>query len=195
MHITISAGDKVRNTDGTAFSNGDYAVTVEKLTENGKRAHLAEPNTYIDTQYIEKVPQAGDIVKNKSGRTFSNGNLYATVEAIKEYYGKERALLKETRKHTNIEYIEVVPTIEKVMPELFANVDKDMVNQPNHYTAGGIEVFDYLEAKLSAEALEGYFTGNVIKYISRYKHKNGVEDLKKAQVYLGKLIEKLEGEK
>ena len=64
----------------------------------------------------------------------------------------------------------------------------DNVNRPAHYI-GNIEVIDYIRDKLTAEQLEGYYLGNVIKYISRYQKKNGVEDLKKAQVYLKWLIE------
>lgn len=65
---------------------------------------------------------------------------------------------------------------------------EDKVNHPSHYTAGNIEVIEYIEDKLTAEGLEGYFVGNVIKYLSRYRHKNGVEDLKKAEWYLKRLI-------
>lgn len=63
----------------------------------------------------------------------------------------------------------------------------DNVNKPAHYL-GNIEVIDYIRDKLTPEQIEGYYLGNVIKYISRYQKKNGVEDLKKAQVYLGWLI-------
>lgn len=42
---------------------------------------------------------------------------------------------------------------------------------------------------MSREAFAGYLMGNVVKYIARYRDKNGVEDLKKAQHYLDKLIE------
>ncbi|WP_446662974.1 DUF3310 domain-containing protein [Geobacillus sp. CCR] len=66
--------------------------------------------------------------------------------------------------------------------------DLDNVDHPNHYTVGGIETYDFIAAKLTKEQLEGYLTGNIIKYISRYQYKNGVEDLKKARWYLEKLI-------
>lgn len=70
--------------------------------------------------------------------------------------------------------------------------EKDNIN-PDHYKVGGIETFDFMKAKLSKEALEGYCAGNVIKYVTRYSHKNGVEDLKKAQWYLSKMIQSMEG--
>jgi hypothetical protein len=59
----------------------------------------------------------------------------------------------------------------------------DNVNKPNHYTQGSIEVIDYI-----MDQKFDYLEGNIIKYISRYKFKNGLEDLKKARVYLDKLI-------
>lgn len=67
----------------------------------------------------------------------------------------------------------------------------DRVNHPKHYLEGGIEVYDFIQAKLNKEGLEGYLIGNILKYVSRYKYKNGVEDLKKAQWYLNKVIELL----
>lgn len=72
-------------------------------------------------------------------------------------------------------------------------VSQDIINHPDHYKAGGIETIDFIKAKLTPEQYEGYLAGNVIKYISRYRHKNGAEDLKKARVYLNWLIEEMEG--
>ena len=75
--------------------------------------------------------------------------------------------------------------------EIMANDQKadDAVNAPNHYTVGGIETIDYIRAKLTADELRGYFLGNLLKYLSRAKHKDGLQDYKKAQVYLNWLIE------
>ena len=71
----------------------------------------------------------------------------------------------------------------------------DKVYHPGHYTFGKIEVIDYIRDKMTPDEFQGYCMGNILKYISRHKHKNGVEDLKKAQVYLGWLIESEEGAK
>lgn len=60
----------------------------------------------------------------------------------------------------------------------------DNVNQPKHYTVGKFEVIDIIEDILTPEMYEGYCVGNVQKYIARYRNKGGVEDLKKAAVYL-----------
>lgn len=71
--------------------------------------------------------------------------------------------------------------------------EHDNVNRPGHYTFGAIEVIDYIRDKMTPEMFQGFCMGNVLKYVSRHKHKNGVEDLKKANVYLGWLIESEEG--
>ena len=68
----------------------------------------------------------------------------------------------------------------------------DMVNHPFHYTQGGIECIEAIRASMTPEAFQGYCKGNVMKYIWRASLKNGVEDLKKAQVYLGWMIESME---
>ncbi|ODA08713.1 DUF3310 domain-containing protein [Paenibacillus polymyxa] len=66
---------------------------------------------------------------------------------------------------------------------------KDMVNSPEHYTTGGIETIDFIQAKLGTEGFRDYCVGNVIKYCSRYKHKGGKEDLQKARWYLDRMIQ------
>lgn len=71
---------------------------------------------------------------------------------------------------------------------------KDNVNHPDHYkSATGLETIDVIEAFTSdLVGLEAVCTANVLKYICRWKKKNGLEDLRKAQWYLNKLIEKVE---
>ncbi len=64
----------------------------------------------------------------------------------------------------------------------------DPVKHPNHYTQGGIECIDAIRAALGS-GFADYCAGNVIKYIWRHKFKNGIEDLRKAAVYLQWMIE------
>lgn len=71
---------------------------------------------------------------------------------------------------------------------VFDEKKSDPVNHPNHY-AGKIEVIDYNRDKLTPEEFTGFCMGNVIKYVSRWRKKDGVQDLKKAAVYLQWAIE------
>lgn len=64
---------------------------------------------------------------------------------------------------------------------------KDPVNHPEHYTSGDIECIDAIKAALG-DNYKYYVQGNVLKYIWRFNHKNGLEDLKKARFYLDDLI-------
>ena len=69
----------------------------------------------------------------------------------------------------------------------------DNVNSPPHYGAGKIECIDYIEDFLSREEYIGYLRGNIAKYLHRWRYKNGLEDLKKANWYGVRLI-KLEAD-
>lgn len=63
--------------------------------------------------------------------------------------------------------------------------ESDPVNNPSHYTAGGIETIDYLRAKLSREEFKGFCKGNAIKYLSRAALKGEEQqDYQKALWYL-----------
>ena len=69
----------------------------------------------------------------------------------------------------------------------------DTVNKPSHYNDGEIECIVYLEDNMSFEAFQGYLEGNCKKYLHRWRYKGKpVEDLKKAQWYLNRLIKHLE---
>lgn len=72
------------------------------------------------------------------------------------------------------------------------NENNDKVNNPAHYNTGGIETLDYIKAK--TKDYPSYAAGNILKYVSRYEHKNGIEDLKKARFYLNDLIEWMESD-
>lgn len=75
--------------------------------------------------------------------------------------------------------------INEHLKDINAYLEKhDMVNKPPHYTLGGIETIDYIEAKSL-----NYHLGNVVKYVSRAGSKgDALEDLKKAKWYLEREI-------
>lgn len=66
----------------------------------------------------------------------------------------------------------------------------DNVHKPKHYMRGGVECKDMIKAAVSnLSGFEAYVIGNAIKYLWRWKDKNGIEDLKKAREYIDMLIE------
>lgn len=79
----------------------------------------------------------------------------------------------------------------KVQEELKGEQVNNAVNHPNHYTDGGIETIDFIEAKNLP-----YHLGNAVKYISRAGKKDPnkiIEDLQKAVWYINRYICLLEG--
>ena len=68
----------------------------------------------------------------------------------------------------------------------------DNVEKPAHYNQSGIECIQAIEASMTSDQFCGYLKGNIQKYIWRYEDKNKIEDLKKAQWYLNKLIKTYE---
>ena len=90
---------------------------------------------------------------------------------VKVVYGKKTTLP-----------VEIVATQEE--EEAFAMIANSQQVGGDHYRDKAIQPWDYI-----ASNELGYLEGNVVKYVSRWRNKGGVEDLKKAQHYLSKLIE------
>lgn len=117
-------------------------------------------------------------------------------------YGEEGAVTMSMMTYADIE--DLFPEGEpKYMPnhkwdskyveKFLKHNEQDNVNHPAHYkTSSGLEAIDVIDA--FTEDLKGYesvYTSQVLKYTLRWKHKNGVEDLEKANWYLTRLINKL----
>lgn len=61
--------------------------------------------------------------------------------------------------------------------------------EPDYYHKGGIDVIGFMETKVNQDEMRGFFRGNILKYVTRFHEKNGVDDLNKAKYYLDRLIE------
>lgn len=85
--------------------------------------------------------------------------------------------------------------LEKKPNIIGVNMKNDVVNNPKHYNQGLIECIDAIQAMLSPEEFVGYLRGNSLKYRWRFRYKNGLEDLEKAEWYekrLKKAVQKLD---
>ena len=68
---------------------------------------------------------------------------------------------------------------------------EDNVYRPSHYNMGGVECIDAIEAAVTGlDGFEGFCIGNAIKYLWRWKYKGGLEDLKKAEFYIYRVIDR-----
>ena len=79
-----------------------------------------------------------------------------------------------------------------VEPDVEVYFESDLIDNQIHYTVNGIQPIQIMKANMTKEEYRGFLEGNILKYPLRYKHKNGIEDLKKAKTYLSWLIEDIE---
>ena len=83
-------------------------------------------------------------------------------------------------------YMKRLEQLENAGKEAYGGVD--LVNSPPHYNQAGVECIEAIKAATD-DGYEYYLQGNIIKYLWRYRYKNGIQDLEKAKWYLNKLIE------
>lgn len=126
-------------------------------------------NNLDHNKFIEEMTKSNDIYKS-------------AIDTIKKY--EEERILKDTDK-----------SVSGGTYDDYESEDK-MVSHPSHYQSKkGIEVIDVIEAFTEdLEGIEAICTGNAIKYLCRWKNKNGIQDLEKAMWYLQHLINVLKSE-
>lgn len=73
-------------------------------------------------------------------------------------------------------------------------ITDDVVSKPAHYNNYEMETIEAIKGQSTPDEFSGFLKGNIIKYIARYKFKNGVEDLEKAKFYLSVLIGIIQGD-
>lgn len=132
----------------------------------------------------------------------NDGKRYTSYKELVAVYGIDYSTAVDAKHRKGIPYEDqvrgltpVVPQvldIEPVKEEITKLVDSlDTKVHPEHYTYGKYECIDVLKDILGEEGFKEFCRGNVFKYLWRYNHKNGKEDLLKAKYYLEKLIEVL----
>jgi hypothetical protein len=124
------------------------------------------------TKKIAKMVDADDIKEQKR---------MAKLETLND-------LIKDTQETMRVSGVPYKVPVGGVM-----NVDS--VNHPSHYKVGGIETIEYMKAKATPEEFKGHLRLTAIKYLSRTGYKDdALQDLKKAQWYLNRLIKECENE-
>ena len=162
------------------MKRGDVKAKIIKMIGQGMKAGDIADKVGSSTAYVYMLRRE---MKKSDPEVKSKTILSTTNKPISSY---ER-LLRDSVTMSSSERprirMQASPSTNVVKP-----YEADMVNHPPHYTAGGIETIDFIEAKKL-----GYNLGNVIKYVSRSTLKGDqLENLKKAQWYLNREIKQLE---
>ena len=167
---------KVKYHDGThtyttesAFKNHFVIPELEVNFEDSK-CDGVEPEQEVNMTYDEYLNQSDDVVT--------------------------KHLEKEAHKTMELLFEEYEPTNDSkcdgVEPDVEVYFESDLIDNQIHYTVNGIQPIKIMKANMTKEEYRGFLEGNILKYPLRYKHKNGLEDLKKAKTYLSWLIEDIE---
>lgn len=136
------------------------------------------------------------IVDPNTGKRYSNYREMLTAYGIDYRVGADAKYRKGISYEDQIRGLKpVVPQVlddEPVKEEITKLVESlDTRVHPEHYTYSKYECINVLKDILGEEGFKEFCRGNVFKYLWRYNHKNGKEDLLKAKYYLEKLIEVL----
>ena len=122
--------------------------------------------------------------------------VHSTMWRDKKTGAPKRKYTKRTKREWNWDTVAVVSSNAPFdsasipLPITMEEPKVDVVNHPPHYKVGGIEVIDFIKAKLTPEEFRGYLKGNVLKYTSRAGHKDDVtQDIGKLVWYANKLQE------
>lgn len=98
----------------------------------------------------------------------------------------------EPEQEKSMTYDEYLYMSGGVEPDVEVYFESDLIDNQSHYTVNGIQPIQIMKANMTKEEFRGFLEGNILKYPLRYKHKNGLDDLKKAKTYLTWLIEDIE---
>lgn len=181
-----------------------YNGEVYKVT----RRWLAETNVYTikgqnkSTSYVyqhELKPYNPTKFEYNVGDAVTYRGKHCLVESVT---GGEGSPIVRVRQLDKGYYFYVHTTHPKLKPGFLLEEDstgrvtnaensQDKVDSPSHYTTDGVECIEAIKAALG-DSFPDFCSGNVIKYLWRWKNKNGLEDLKKALKYLQWMVEEVE---
>lgn len=113
-----------------------------------------------------------------------------TVKVYSEHYCKE--CRKQYACGCTSDMLMSCADFEPAIENESTEQNHDAVNHPSHYTAGGIECIEALKAATTRlTGIEAVCTANAIKYLWRWKDKNGAEDIRKAIWYCERLLKEI----
>lgn len=170
--------------DHTMYANGEPYITSAQVVEEDADGNivrvLAEELSPAEADFIANAPcDIGFLIEQLEKQT-ARANDYKNItdyfNAVLDGHPAKRAVASAT----------TAPPPKRA--------EADNVNHPAHYTAGSIECIEALEAATTGLAgVEAFCTANAIKYLWRWKRKNGAEDLNKAIWYINHILSRLEG--
>lgn len=124
------------------------------------------------------------------GKTF---DVYRVTDTIVCIMGKDLSEAGGKFFIGDVPYNFYIGTDVEILKDSETETTSDPVNHPSHYTQGKYEVIEVIEdATKNLTGIKAVCLANVLKYVLRFQYKNGLQDLKKANWYLNRLIKEVE---
>ena len=120
---------------------------------------------------------------------YHTSNVPYESEYVCGHCGRRYITLSVLESHNNISHGGEYSKYSGEKSFIVKTPQEDKVNHPNHYNQYGMETIKAIEKQSTPDEFRGYLKGNIMKYVARYRFKNGCEDLEKAEFYIEKLIE------
>ena len=173
----------------------NYEIIFGKTedTEEEKKIEHEEEKTTIEekAEKIKEYCNSNNYCSNCAIKNRCNGDFITAVyEKAKNINNNSLSNAYDIEKNYEIIFGKASETKE----EKVEKKAEDMVNHPSHYTHGGVECIDAITSALSSyeDSVDSWLVGQVIKYLWRAPLKGKYEeDIKKAQFYLNRLVEKI----
>ena len=195
----------IRNSDFTCYSLYDLFPEVIEKNYEIIFGNAEDTDDEKKTEHEDEKMTIGE--KAEKIKEYCNSNNYCSNCAIKNRCnGDFITAVYEKAKNINNNSMSNAHDIEKNYEIIFGKTSEtkdgkaeskseDMVNHPSHYTHGGVECIDAITSALSSyeDSVDSWLVGQVIKYLWRAPLKGKYdEDIKKAQFYLNRLVEKID---
>lgn len=184
--MLFKVGDRVKFVNANDYvDKGPYDLRSRHYPENERLIGKVGTVRYVDN---DSKPYAVEFDEHINGHTLSMVEIFC--EDGHGWYCAEDEL----------ELFLEAPIKPCSVPDSFMEDPEgvpDMVNHPSHYkSSSGLETLTVIKAFTEdLVGMEAINTAQVLKYVCRWKKKNGLEDLKKARFYLNDLIDTIENNK
>lgn len=190
------------------MSNTNYVTVVHNEQQADLVKQVAEQYEYTNNLELENVDKLVKSTMFENGLVIyfdeningKKGIRYSGVPFLEENKDKYHDI---TVRPTLVELTAAETRIKFKKAREFNNLMKspsndkpvdELITEQSHYREAGIEPIDLMRENFTSEEFSGFLQGNVLKYMLRFKRKNGLEDLKKAKTYLSWLIDEMEKE-
>lgn len=184
--LTTPVNKRIQNLAKERIKHGE----VIKVTQADVEKACKNANTESAASLPKEVKQdkpLEPITKKVAKKTEPKQDLKPICPAIVVDSSKDEVQSVKLTKEDEKELDDLLPFGE--------GVHHDPVNHPSHYEGNGkVECIDCIESAVSGlEGFHAFCAGNAIKYLFRFSHKNGIEDLRKAEWYIDRLIKAIPG--